>query len=251
MAKVILVLLLLLASDLQAANVQASALNKQPVVMLTEFEPWTMSLGRTTPLFILYTDGQVIFWRNAKGPLPGEYLTLKLTSRQMKKFIRALHPEQINALDKDYTSFELSNQPTNILELHTDKAPNKKIFLHGQLSSLRKDGATLPQSLVADMQLLNTYKNKVAVPWMPTEFEVVMMPFESAQGEPVYWPSDWPGIHSTAAVDRGERFSIYLEASDLPQLRNLIGRITPNQPVIIDGRKWSCSVRFPFPHEEP
>jgi hypothetical protein len=61
----------------------------EPVVLLTEYNPWAMAIGSDTPTFALYEDGTVIYWQGDRRS--GRYVTAKLTQTQVSRLLEATH----------------------------------------------------------------------------------------------------------------------------------------------------------------
>jgi hypothetical protein len=247
MASLLFCLLALISGQNINSDKSTAALRKEPVVMLTEFNPWAMVVGSDTPSFVLYSDGTVIFW--SKAETSGRYLTTKLSANEMDGFVAGLHIEELNALADSYSVDEGTDAPTNALVLRATAAPSKTISIYGSIRLIKDNQVSLPESLKADLIRLDSYNNPAAVPWAPDRVEVIVWPFDYARGASLKWPSDWPGIHAPATVKRKQTYSIFLPSADLPRLQKLLASRKETQAMLIDGRKWACSVRFPFPHE--
>jgi hypothetical protein len=58
----------------------------QPLVLLTEYNPWAMVIGSDSPTFALYGNGTVI-WR-AEGR-SGKYMTVALAPSEVAELFRS------------------------------------------------------------------------------------------------------------------------------------------------------------------
>jgi len=243
----ILLYFLLLVSG-RSANSDAPPPHKEPLVMLTEFNPWAMVVGSDTPSFVLYSDGTVIFWSKAENA--GRYLTTKLSVSEVDGLVGGLRPRELAHLADSYSVDEGTDAPTNVLVIHTEDAPSKKISVYGSIRLITDNQVALPESLKADLIRLDSYSNPSAVVWTPERVEVIVWPFDYARGTSLKWPSDWPGINSSTTVKRKQTYSIFLPYADWPKLQKLLASRKQTEAVLIDGKKWAYSVGFPFPHEK-
>lgn len=57
------------------------------------------------------------------------------------------------------------------------------------------------------------------------------------------------GLKDVRTVKRGDSYSIYLSSAKLDQLRALTRKMKETTAVLIDGKMWAISYRFPFPDE--
>lgn len=62
--------------------------------------------------------------------------------------------------------------------------------------------------------------------------------------------SRWPDLSSPTTRKRGESYSIFVPSSELSNLRPFLATGMEGGAVEIGGKKWSASIRMPFPHEE-
>ena len=77
----------------------------------------------------------------------------------------------------------------------------------------------------------------------------MIWPYEYAPDASVDWPADWPGLNSEHAVRSGDGYSIFVPAAERDRLIAFLGTRRERGAVRIGGRKWSASLRFPFPME--
>lgn len=230
----------------EAATANASAA-ETPLVMLTEYNPWAMAVGSDTPQFVVYGDGRVIYWhRLEKG---GEYRTVQLSASEVDTLTGRLAVQDLASAALEYSLSNWTDQPTLVLQVHTGGI-DKRISVYGSVGDVSADKTKLPKALRDDLVALDKYSNDEAVPWHPEQIEVLVWPFEYARGRVIEWPSGWPGIEDAATIrHRHGTYALFLPYSDFPQLERLMKVARQNRAFEISGHKWTCSPRFPFPHE--
>ena len=243
-----LLCLLILFSISAVANpsTKDNTLGFQPVVMLTEFNPWAMVVGSDSPTFVLYENGTVIYLKERK------YFSAKLTRAEADAFVTTLGPEGLTKLKDSYTISEWTDQPTNVLLVRTDDKNYKKISVYGNIRPLvakTEESLPLPTELSSAFRQVLKYENANSSPWVSEYIEVIIWPFEYAKGKAADWPTEWPGIADPKTVKRKETYSLFLPESQSKVLANFIAHLKPTQAVKIDNKKWAISTRFPFPHE--
>jgi hypothetical protein len=218
----------------------------QPLVMLTEFNPWAMVVGSDSPSFVLYENGTVIYLKG-KG-----YVSVRLPQADVEVFVRGLARDTLARLKDSYTISEATDQPTTVLSFRTDDGSYKKISVYGSIQSLKTaptEVHPLPDELARALRQVLTYDNANSSDWMPEYIEVMIWPFEYAKGKAADWPTKWPGLSDPKTVKRKDMYSIFLPESQYEELKKFMAQLKPTQAVRIDSKKWAVSARFPFPHE--
>jgi hypothetical protein len=221
----------------------------QPLVLFTEFNPWAMLVGGDTPTFALYVDGTVIFWSG--DGRAGRYLSTRLTAPELASFSQELEEQQLSAVCPYYSLTQWTDQTTNriVFQVHNGY---KIIEVYG---SLRADHPAetgsdqLPPQLRRFLEKLIGFKSESAKPWLPPFFEVVLWPFDYAKGKPAIWPADLPDLTDSKTVKHGDRYSVYIPIEKLDEWKSFSSKMTEKQAILLGGKKWTSSTRFPFPHE--
>lgn len=219
----------------------------QPVVMLTEFNPWAMVIGSDSPTFVLYENGTVIYLKD------GRYVSARLSQAEVEVFVRGLALDALSRLQDKYIIIHATDQPTTVLLVRPDDRNYKKISVYGSIQSLKAEPAErlpLPDELTHALRQVLNYDNANSSAWMPEYIEVMIWPFEYAKGKAADWPTKWPGIADSKTVRRRDTYSIFIPASQNEEIREFISHLKPTQAVRIDNKKWAISTRFPFPHEQ-
>ena len=144
---------------------------------------------------------------------------------------------------------DATDQPSQDLLIYQGKEP-VFISVYGSL----KDSAVrskLPNEVVAAYDTLKGFHHPRSRSWLPENVEVMLWPYEYAPDPSIKWPKEWPGLNDPRTIRRGDdSFSVYLPSTSLAQLRAFLKRRSDKGAVEIDGRKWSASIRFPFPQEQ-
>lgn len=245
---ILLILLAVLgANPFSATQAVESRSGFQPLVMLTEFDPWAWVVGSDSPSFVLYENGTVIYLRESA------YVSTKLSPSEVKSFVSGLRRDTLAKLKDSYTLSDYTDLPTNVLVIGTDGTNRKTISVYGKIRSLKTEsteGIALPDELIGALRQVLRYDNANASTWMPEYIEVMIWPFDYAKGEVAAWPTNWPGLADKKTVERHKnQYSLFVPASQYDELKKFMAQIKPTQPVGIGGKKWAVSTRFPFPHE--
>jgi len=200
-----------------------------------------MVIGSDSPTFALYSDGTVLFRRQQ------DYGLAKLKPAELHDLSKAFAGSELAALAGRYRATSWSDQPDNDLLLYDRKVP-LYITVYGSLNDM-KVRAKVPGTVLAAFDRLRNFSVRNARPWLPSEVEVMIWPYEHAPDPSIVWPERWPTLSSPKARRRGDSYSIFIPSSELPALRSFLAGRRERGAVEIDGRKWSASIRLPFPHE--
>ncbi|HEX8846353.1 MAG TPA: hypothetical protein VF791_17025 [Pyrinomonadaceae bacterium] len=237
----------------QSQNKSKSPAERRPIILLYEINPWLMVLGSDSPAFALYGDGLVIFVRAAEGG-GREYASLILDEHERDALISALPTKEFFGLEPRYETTGATDQPTTVISLWNDDQV-KTVSVYGGLkikSNQKGEGA--PQVFIETYEKLKGLDNaRAATKWMPEKVEMMIWPYENA-GETLAWPKNWPGTRHPETRKRGDgqdqiSYSIYLSPAQYETLKRQASKKSLDA-VLIDGRKWAFSFRFPFPNED-
>lgn len=214
-----------------------------PVLVLLENNPWAMVLGADSPTFALYEDGTII------QRTPTGFMTARLTAKELEKLLAGLHLEAMPPLYGRYHAAESTDQPKQDLLIYWGKRP-VFISVYGSLKD-PEVRSKIPTEIVAIYDKLSGFGHSPSEEWLPDNIEVMIWPYEHAPDPSIKWPDGWPSLSDPKTVRRGEdSFSIYIPSTKLNETLAFLESGTKKGAVEIDGKKWSASVRFPFPHEE-
>lgn len=212
-----------------------------PLVVLLERDPWAMVIGSDSPTFALYGDGTVI-QRTATG-----CAWTRLNEEEAKQLLERLN---LRALPRSYGRFQathVTDQPDQDLLIYRGEKP-VFVSVYGSLKD-PEIRAKIPAEVVGAYDALSTFRSARSRTWLPENVEVMIWPFDNAVRSS-RWPEAWPGISDPATMKRGDNsFSIFMPSTRLAEIR-AFQKGKGESAVEIDGRKWSMSVRFPFPHEK-
>jgi hypothetical protein len=239
-------------SDSQPVNKIVSPSGRAPVAIVYEFNPWAMVIGSDSPSFALYSDGLVIFTRRHQDG-KYEYASVTLSEPERDALVSSLPAKEFFALEQRYETTMATDQPTTTIILW-DKGQLKSVSVYGGLRRTdndRKEAA--PAAFIETYEKLKGFESNRAAPWMPEKIELMIWPYETA-GDALPWPKDWPDTKHLETKKRGDgrdriAYSIYLSQSQYETLKARLKRDSPSA-LLIDGRKWAFSFRFPLPLEE-
>lgn len=223
------------------ATARASS-TPSPLIVLLSTDPWKMVVGSDSPTFALYSDGTVLFRRK------DDYGAVKLNRTELNALIEGFSSPELVALSGHYEAANWTDQPGNNLLLYGRKVP-LYITVYGYLNDVQVR-AKLPDTVLEAFDRLRNFSAPSAKPWLPREVEVMVWPYEHAPDSSIIWPKRWPALASPATRKRGDSYSIFIPSSELPALRSFLAARREKGAVEIDGKKWSASIRLPFPHEE-
>jgi hypothetical protein len=224
-----------------------------PIALLYEINPWAMVLGSDSPSFALYEDGLVIFIRPAGGEGGPEYAFVKLNEQERNALVASLPTKQFFELEPRYETTLATDQPTTVINLR-DEGRLKRVVVYGGLKRTdndRKEGA--PAAFIEIYEKLKGFRPARAARWMPEKVEVMIWPFENAGGA-LPWPKNWPDTKHPETRKRGTsddqiNYSIYLTPAQYEALKKSV-KDKSADALLINGRKWAFSFRFPFPGED-
>lgn len=220
----------------------------EPLILLTEYNPWATSIGPDTPTFALYTDGTAIYWQGDRRS--GKYVVTHLSTSQINELFATSHLDNVTQFKDCYDLVDYTDQPTNILTLKTSNG-FKSIAVYGHVREHDPEtqSAKLPVDLRTAFDHLFDFHSEDAKPWQPPFFEVTIWPFEYAKSS-IRWPTNFPDLADPRTVKRNQNYHLFVPIAQLDQFEAFETKIKPTQAVVISGKKWATSARFPFPHEE-
>ena len=231
----------------------------QPLAIFIQSNPWASVIGSDTPRVAIYANGDVIFAKKVKDRLA--YHQVTLDKDQLEKLREQLKP--VLALKDLKPGYDIR---PNV----TDQPEAKLYFRDGErevatsVYGLRAAGTKLPgftefpggrKATVPPDELLklHTWLCELDYPnskeWTPKYVEVMVWDYSYAPDASILWPKDWPALNSDRAIKRGNSYSVFLDGSLLPKLREFLGTRKPKGAVEFGGKKMSASYRFTFPGE--
>lgn len=227
------------------SQVEGQPRKLKPLIILVETNPWLEVIGSDSPSFALYEKGEVIFLRQDSG-----YLSVRLDENERKSLIDSLSlGKKFYELHDYYEVFRRTDQPTTMLYVR-DEDKTKKIAVYGRIRGDAPARSKTPQAFLKVFDKLVSYQNSRATPWMPEKIEVMVWPFDHSRAEPLPWPKSWPDVNDPTTKRMSQQgYSIYLDSRYFDDLRRLLATLKEGQAVLINGKKWAISYRFPFPHE--
>jgi len=229
-----------------SAHPAFSWVRTQPLVLLTEYNPWAMAIGSDSPTFALYTDGTVIY-RRVEGKSV-KYVTATLTPAELGQLLNSAQLNDVDALKNCYAIADYTDAPTNALVVKT-KTGYKAIEVYGAiryLSNVPTD--RLPTSLQQAFRMLLAFNDTKAREWNPPYIEIMLWPFSYAKSS-LPWPVDFPGLSDKNTRRSEKMVELFIPYSEWNQYRAFVSKLKPTTAVLLDGQKWAISERLPFPHE--
>lgn len=221
---------------------------EKPRVLLFERNPWLMVIGSDSPIFVLYESGTVIYWDEKEG-WQGAYKTVHLENSSVQDLVKN-QSESLKELKDNYDVFVSLDEPAQDLYFFED-GKSRTIHVNGSLKD-KESRKNAPEALLNVYDNLTSFDHEDAEIWTPEYIEVMIWPYERAPDESIMWPEKWPDINSTSTRKRRrDAYSIYLPFEEREALNDFLRTKKEKGAVLMNNRKWTISLRTPFPHELP
>jgi hypothetical protein len=227
----------------------------KPLAVLIQSDPWAMAIGSDTPRVAIYENGDVIFIKKIKGQ--AAYHKIILNKQELEAVRSRLQP--IILLKDLKPSYSLrpnfTDQPTAKIYIRNG---NREIAasVYGMTcsrESLPADTKLSAGSPPTDLIKIHRWLCDLDYPrshtWVPAYVEVMFWNYSYAPEASVQWPRNWPSLNSVRAIRHDDMYSLFLDGSLLPELRNFLSTRNTKGAVEISGRKMAASYRFVFPSE--
>lgn len=216
----------------------------EPVVVLTVTNPWLMVIGSDVPSFALYEQGQVIYSKVVDQHR--KFFEAVLTAAERDALLAQLDLPALAELPREIEAVQATDQPDNIIYARqADSAITRTVYGYLTEGEGRKH---TPKAFLRAYELLLNYTNDRAVEWIPRSIELMVWDYDYAPNSRP-WPADWPDLHSATTIERSNgMYSIYLPRERMDELRQYLREGKEKEAVVINERKMTVSVRFPFPN---
>lgn len=220
----------------------------KPVFWYRVSDPWAMFMGAEGPLFILYNNGKILFWKN------GEYNLTQIDEDEKTQLFIELH--LTDTLFQKSKFFNSTNPDPNGEIIATDN-PSYSVFVkldtlvrvsvYGYISS--KDyRKRFPSQILNIHDFVLNFDADKSIRWIPDRLEIMLSDYSHSPDTPIQWPTNWPDLYSPDTRKQGNYVtSIFLEKKYHSQLIKLIKRRREKQAFEINGRKYFIGYRFPMP----
>ena len=172
----------------------------------------------------------------------------------------AILPTTFDNISDEYTVSDWTDQPTNVLCVWNE-GRLKRVSIYGDIREIKKEDiphapdesakevlrahretrSKVPSTLLGIFDRLVAYENHGAIPWLPKKIEVMIWPYEYSPDKPLRWPEGWPDTKHAETIQRGDSYSIFLNATYLEALKQLLQSRGQKQAVLINDKKWGSS----------
>jgi hypothetical protein len=213
-----------------------------PALVLIESDPWLDVVGSDSPSLALYEDGTVI---QLKG---NGFVATQLTRDSRDKLLQSVSAEALRPFYGEFAATTSTDQITEELLVYHGVKP-VFISVYGSLED-PEVRSKIPSQVVAAFDTLKAFNPPAEHPWLPHQIEVMVWPYEYTPDVSTEWPRDLPDLNDPDTVSRGDSFSIFVPASKLDEVRATLARRKEKGAILINGKKWAASIRFPFPQEQ-
>lgn len=208
-----------------------------------------MVIGSDSPTLVLYDDGNVIYWKRAERG--GKYVSAKLSTRERSEFLNRIDARAFESLESYYApAANVTDQSEYLMVLRKSDGSLKGVLTYGSPGRQNISRTKSFPSVLTDIyEMVSGYEHPEAKEWLPDVIEVMIWPYEYAPDKNLAWPNDWPGLSDPKTIKRGDSYSIFIEKSRYEELKAFLSKRREKQAVLIGGKKWAISTRFPFPNE--
>jgi hypothetical protein len=245
--KRLLFLILLFVRQVSFAQTSDTSFGK-PIFWYRVSDPWAMFMGAEGPVFILYNNGKLLFWRNGEYNLSqlNEDENLQLTSELDLKDPFFDKSRYFNATNSDPNGLIIAtDNPSYTAFVMRDTLV--RVSVYGYISSKEYRKRFPPQILQIHNFILNFEPDK-SYQWTPDKVEVMLSDYSNSPDAPIKWPSGWPDINSSDTRKQGDNVtSIFLDKKYFRQLKKLIKNRKEKQAFEINRKKFFIGYRFPIP----
>jgi len=231
----------------------------KPLAVFIQSNPWAMVIGADTPRVAIYENGDVIFVKDTNGSLAYHYIAL---DEHQLEIVRArLKPVlALKALKLWYDLRPgMSDQPVAMFYLQDgDREVSTSVRgltadytkLPGYTKSTTGSRpAAPPAELIELHKWLCELDYANSKEWTPKYVQVMFWDYSYAPEASIHWPDAWPSLNSDRAKKGGDTFSIFLDGSMLPKVREFLATQNEKGAVEIGGKKMAASYRYTFPGE--
>ncbi len=230
----------------------------RPLAVLIQSDPWLMVNGSDTPRVAVYENGDVIFLKTVNGKRV--HRKLSLDEQALAALRERLKPVLLGKpLKANYLQSARTDQSTAMIYLRDGE---REVATSVYASICPGDSVGEPQPAPADLQdqapprelkalhgWLCGFDAPGSQPWMPPYVEVMLWDYSNAPDASISWPARWPSLTSPRTLKRREAYSIFLDGSQLPALREFLARQKAKGAIEIEHKKMVAAYRFAFPSE--
>lgn len=212
----------------------------QPIVVLSEFNPWLTSIGSDAPTFALYDDGTVIYKQADES-----YVSAQLDDRAFSKLLDELNiGDAFFGLDNFYETVFYTDQPSSTIFAWRD-GEFHYVSVYGDVRMMDEARNAAPKEYLRVFDQLATYENADAAVWLPEFVEVLLWLSEVAEG--LAWPTEWPDLLSETTVQHeNDTYSVFVPIEHFDELQAMHEKSVNVQ---LGERVYYYTWRWPFPAE--
>ncbi len=253
--------LLIIISLIGAASVfsqsDASAATEKlaKLAELNFLAPWTL---QATPHFLLYADGRVLYFSDAKQNDRRGLKLVQLEAAELAELKQVLVlTEGFRKLEPSYEIEKLRDTGFYEVVLH-DNQQSARVRLAGWNG---KNGfwfrQKIPSALSRVVAMMVDYEHPRGRKWSPEYMRVELTSRDgsrSPEAKIQEWPKDWPEIHAAAVAQGKEQIwqaTLYLSTAKREEFQKLLPPDLYGQEHYIsaNGRFWSGHWDYVYPDE--
>lgn len=231
----------------------------KPILVFIQTDPWAMVIGSDSPRVAVYENGDVVFSR--KVDERRRLHAVSLDKAGLEKIREKLKP--VLALQDVKAEYDLKPNVTDLPEAMfyvRDGTREIATTVYGLMSADTElpaytefPAGPKPTRPPSELLALHKWLCEIDFPnskeWSPRYVEVMLWDYSYAPEASIRWPAEWPSLKSERAFPRGDSYSIFLDGSLLPKLREFLATRKEKGAVEIEKKKMSAAYRLTFPSE--
>ena len=220
----------------------------KPIFWYRVSDPWAMFMGAEGPVFILYNNGKLLFWKN------GAYNLTQLDEDERTQIVSDLN--LTDTLFNNSRYFNATNSDPNGLIIATDNPSYTafvmrdtlvRVSVYGYISS-KEYRKRFPSQILQIHNFILNFEADKSYKWTPDKIEVMLSDYGHSPDAPIKWPSNWPDLNSSDTRKQGDNItSILLDKKYFRQLKKLMKKRREKQAFEINGKKFFIGYRFSIP----
>jgi hypothetical protein len=242
-AGVVLLAALVLAAAAAAAAPEDKFYASQPNgprVVLTRGEEGSPGLA-------LYGDRRVIFRTADRSSAPSGYLVAQLADAQYRALVASVAPEALMKLGDSYVALTDADPPRHGLHLWGE-GRHKAISVFGDLKNARTR-SRVPPELLRALEAIGAFAEP-GTPWLPSLFEVYLLPLAQSRGQPLPWPPGVPPYGYPSMKMKEGLNAMGMSTAHFGSVYRLLAELRPGQAVRLQDRNWAVAYSLALPYEE-
>jgi hypothetical protein len=195
-----------------------------------------------TPRFVLYRDGQVIYWDEEIN----QYMEVMLTQDELSNLVARLPLADFLRLDTQIIATNATDADSDTIVIWNEGNPHR-VNVYG--ANMRAGENQTPTTFREILDFVGVYTHLDAEPWQAEQMEILFNRQNSNDKSDIDWPADWP-IPENCTYGS---CVIPLDISYYEQIHVWTEEYYVNTDILtvrMSDTVWQIFYRFVFPHED-